>query len=260
MIKLLTKITESFGKVIVNFVVEAGAIHQLLFSSVKNMKYIFKDREIIAYQMLQFGVKALPIVATIGIFTGAVTAWQSAYQFKGLIPIKFVPPATAKAIFIELGPVLTALIIAGRNGASIAAELGTMKVTEQIDALETLAIDPVRFLCTPRILSGFLMLPLLVVFADIIGLGGAFVVSNFFLDLDYMTFINGVKEYFRLGEFLGGFIKSFVFGGSTALVGCYIGFTTIGGAEGVGKSTIRAFVISSVLILINDYLLATIMF
>ncbi|MFC1726162.1 MlaE family ABC transporter permease [candidate division KSB1 bacterium] len=232
----------------------------MLYSSLKNLRYIYKDRVIIASQMLEFGIKSFPIVAIIGIFTGAVSAWQAEYQFRGLIPIKYVAPATAKAIFIELGPVLTALIIAGRNGASIAAELGTMKVTEQIDALETLAIDPVRFLSTPRIIAGFTMMPALVIFADFIAIMGAFIVLNVFLSIDYMTFINGVKEYFRIWEFLGGVIKAFVFGGTTALVGVYIGFSTHGGAEGVGRATIRAFVISSVLILINDYLLATIMF
>ncbi|HDK36293.1 MAG TPA: ABC transporter permease, partial [Bacteroidetes bacterium] len=126
--------------------------------------------------MLEIGVRSLPLVVTVGIFTGAVSAWQAAYQFQGILPLSYVGPATSKVIFIELGPVLTALVLAGRVGASIAAELGSMKVTEQIDALETLAIDPIRFLAMPRIVAATTMMPILVIFADFIALFGAFLV------------------------------------------------------------------------------------
>jgi len=254
------KFFSGIGRIITNFIEEMGAIHLLFFYSITNLKYALKDRKIIASQMLTFGLNAVPIVALIGIFTGAVTAWQAAYQFEDIVPVQYIAPASVKAIFIELGPVLTALIIAGRNGASIAAEIGTMKTTEQIDALESLALDPVRFLAAPRIISGFTMLPLLVIFTDVIAVLGAFIVSNLFLNIDYRTFFNEAQKFFRLLDFLGGIIKSFVFGGTTAIIGCYIGFNTTGGAEGVGKATIRAFVLSSILILLIDYLLATILF
>src|SRR2546429_2228058 len=131
-------------------------------------------------QMEHIGTNSLPLVVIIGFFTGMVSAWQAAYQFKGLITFSLIGGAVSRAIFIELGPVLTAIVIAGRVGASIAAEIGTMRVTEQIDALESLAISPARYLALPRIVASVVMMPLLVVIANAIALLGAFVVCNFF--------------------------------------------------------------------------------
>jgi phospholipid/cholesterol/gamma-HCH transport system permease protein len=168
--------------------------------------------------------------------------------------------AVGTAIFIELGPVLTAVILAGRIGASIAAELGTMKVTEQIDALETLAINPVRYLAMPRFYAATMMTPVLTIFADFIALLGAYVVSNVLLGLTTHMFFDSVQDAFTLRSVMGGLLKAFAFGAIISTVGCYIGFQTSGGAEGVGRATIRAFVLSSTLILMNDYVLATIIF
>ncbi len=242
------------------FVNESGTAFILFFKSMRALRYIYKDRRLVVEQMLHIGVRSLPLVITVGSFTGAVSAWQAAYQFKGFLPLSFVGPATAKAIFIELGPVLTALVLAGRVGASIAAELGSMKVTEQIDALEVLAIDPIRFLAMPRIVASTTMMPILVIFSDTIALIGAFAVSNLLLHISTEVFFNGVKEYFVLYDLMSGLIKAFVFGATTAIAGCYIGFQTTGGAEGVGRATIKAFVVSSALILMNDYILAMFLF
>ena len=154
--------------------------------------------------MEHIGTNSLPLVAVIGFFTGMVSAWQAAYQFKGLISYSFLGGAVSRAIFIELGPVLTAIVIAGRVGASIAAELGTMKVTEQIDALESMAISPVRYLAVPRLLGATLMMPILVIFANVIALGGAFIVSNFFLDISGKMFFDSVQRYFQVKDVMGG--------------------------------------------------------
>jgi phospholipid/cholesterol/gamma-HCH transport system permease protein len=151
-------------------------------------------------------------------------------------------------------------VIAGRVGASIAAEIGTMKVTEQIDALETLAINPVRFLAMPRFVASILMMPVLVVFANGIALLGAFLVANFFLDLTPQSFFGSVQRFFQTKDVISGLVKAVFFGGVTALLGCHIGFHTEGGAEGVGRSTIRSFVISSAMILILDYTLWMVIF
>lgn len=210
--------------------------------------------------MEHIGVGSLPMVLIIGLFTGMVSAWQAAYQLQGLISFSFIGAATSRAIFIELGPVLTGIVVAGRIGASIAAELGTMKVTEQIDALEAMAINPVRYLAMPRIAAALFMLPVLVVFADIIAVFGSFLVSSFFLGLSPTTFFSSVSRFFQTKDVLAGLLKSTVFGGVTALLGCHIGFRTAGGAEGVGQSTIRSFVTSSVMILILDYVLWSILF
>lgn len=212
--------------------------------------------------MLKIGVNSLPLVSIVSIFTGAVSAWQAAYQFRsfGLISLDILGGATSAAIFIELAPVLTGIVIAGRVGASIAAELGTMEVTEQIDALETLAIEPVRFLAAPRFYAGLIMLPILVIFSNFIAHLGAFLVGFLMLDISVHTFFNSVQKYFIVYNVISGLIKAVVFGGGTALIGCSIGFSTIGGAEGVGYSTIKAFVYSSAFILIGDYILAVILF
>ena len=202
----------------------------------------------------------MPLVTIIAVFTGAVSAWQAAYQLKGIAPLSFLGGSTSRAIITELGPVLTGIVIAGRVGASIAAELGTMKVTEQIDALETMAINPVRYLAMPRFLAAVIMLPLLVVYADTIAVFGAYIVSNYFLGVSFAVFFLSVKRLFIFSDLIAGLVKTVFFGGVTALLGCHIGFKTEGGAEGVGMSTIRSFVLSSALILILDYFLWMLIF
>jgi phospholipid/cholesterol/gamma-HCH transport system permease protein len=156
--------------------------------------------------------------------------------------------------------VLTGIVIAGRIGASIAAELGTMKVTEQIDALETMAINPVRYLAMPRFFASITMIPILVVFANSIAVLGAYIVSNYFLGVSFAVFFQSVKRFFLINDLFAGLLKAMFFGGVTALIGCHIGFRTEGGAEGVGLSTIRSFVLSATLILILDYLLWMLLF
>jgi len=243
----------------VNFFEEVGQISQLFIGIIKYFITIFKNRKLILYQMEHIGVNSIPLVFIIAIFTGAVAAWQAAYQLKGLAPLSFLGTATSRAIITELGPVLTAIVIAGRVGASIAAELGSMKVTEQIDALETMGISPTMFLAMPRFLASVLMMPILVVIADLIAVIGAFVISNYFLGVSFEVFFDSVRRFFILNDFFFGIIKGIFFGAVTALIGCHIGFKTEGGAEGVGLSTIKSFVVTSALILILDYLLWTFM-
>ena len=185
--------------------------------------------------MEHIGVGSLPLVLIIAVFTGAVAAWQAAYQLKGIAPLSFLGAATSRAIITELGPVLTGIVIAGRVGASIAAELGTMKVTEQIDALESMAISPIRFLAMPRFLASIVMLPLLALFASFIAVFGAFVVSNYFLGVSPAVFFQSVKQHFLLYDLFTGLIKTVFFGGVTALIGVHNGLRTAGGAEGARR-------------------------
>jgi len=248
------------GQKTLNFFQEFGQISRLFFDILKFSRKIPKSRRLILSQMEHIGVNSLPLVIIIAVFTGAVAAWQAAYQLKGLAPLSFLGTATSRAIITELGPVLTGIVIAGRVGASIAAELGSMKVTEQIDALETMGISPVRFLALPRFYAALLMMPFLIVFADVIAVLGAFLVSNYFLGISFDVFFQSVKRFFEMGDFLFGMFKGMVFGGMTALLGCHIGFRTEGGAEGVGISTIRAFVFASAIILISDYILWSLIF
>lgn len=251
---------QKIGKSSINFVREFGQISILFFGILKSFVMIPKSRGIIFFQMEHIGVNSLPLVLIISVFTGAVAAWQAAYQLQGIAPLSFLGSATSRAIITELAPVLTGIVIAGRVGASIAAELGTMKVTEQIDALETMAINPVRYLAMPRFLASILMMPVLVIFANAIAIFGAYIVSNYFLGVSFAVFFESVKRFFVFSDLISGLIKTIFFGGITALLGCHIGFRTEGGAEGVGLSTIRSFVLSAALILILDYVLWMLLF
>ena len=251
----MSEIFQKIGKKLLDLLQEIGQVGALFWEIIKSLKMISKSRKIIFFQMEHIGVNSIPLVSIIAIFTGAVSAWQAAYQLKGIAPMSFLGGTTSRAIITELGPVLTGIVIAGRVGASIAAELGTMKVTEQIDALETMAISPVRYLAMPRFISSILTMPLLVIFADTIAVFGAYIVSNYFLGVSFAVFFLSVKRFFKISDLISGLVKSIVFGGVTSLLGCHIGFSTEGGAEGVGLSTIKSFVLSAAMILILDYFL-----
>jgi len=252
---MTTLIVEKIGKKTISFLEEIGAVTNLLLNIFRYIPRIFKYRKLVLYQMEHIGVNSIPLVIIIATFTGAVSAWQAAYQLKGIAPLSFLGAATSRAIITELGPVLTAIVIAGRVGASIAAELGSMKVTEQIDALETMGISPTAYLAMPRFVASVVMLPILIIFANIIAIFGAYFISNLFLDVTYAVFFESAKRYFEMWDLIFGILKGVIFGASTSLLGCHIGFLTEGGAEGVGNSTIRAFVLSSAMILILDYAL-----
>jgi len=189
-----------------------------------------------------------------------VAAVQAAYQFQDYVPMRYLGTVIGKSVVIELGPVLTALVVGGRVGASIAAELGTMKVTEQIDALETMAIDPIRYLVAPRLIAGLIMLPVVTIFADFVAILGSWVVALVGLDVNTHTFFAGLKLFFHVSDVTSGLVKALFFGGIIALMGCFHGMRTEGGAEGVGIATTKAVVSSCLLILITDYVLASMLF
>ena len=257
---MLTKILQKIGEKVINFFSELGQVTILLISAIKSLRHLTKSKGEVLYQMEHIGVGSLPLVLIIAVFTGAVAAWQAAYQLSGVAPMSLLGGTTSRAIITELGPVLTGIVIAGRVGASIAAELGTMKVTEQIDALEIMAIPPVRFLAMPRIIASVFMMPVLVVFANVISVMGAFLVSKYFIGVSFSVFFTSVKKFFIFSDFTAGLFKTVVFGGVTALLGCHIGFHTSGGAEGVGQATIKSFVMSAAMILILDYFLWMLIF
>src|SRR5690349_8891929 len=211
---------------------------------------------LLVQQCYAIGVGSLPLVFVVSLFTGAVAAVQAAYQFSNVVPLKFIGSVILRSVIIELGPVLTALIIGGRVGAAIAAEIGTMRVTEQVDALEAMAINPVRYLVVPRVVAGIVMLPLLVVLADAIAIFGGFVVAVTSIGVSPHVYVQGLKQFFYMKDLFSGLIKAFFFGGIITWMGCYYGFRTEGGAEGVGIATTRAVVASCVLVLISDYVLA----
>jgi len=217
-------------------------------------------REGIFVQMVFAGLGSLIIAFFVAFFTGIVIAMQSAYQLSRFGANIYVAPMVAVAIARELGPVLTALVVAGRVGAAIAAELGTMKVTEQIEALETMALNPVRFLVVPRFLGLLIMLPCLTVFADITGIFGGFLVGVFNLRLDPSRYITFSFQFLLWKDVWTGLVKSVVFGIIIAMIGCYMGLRTKGGAEGVGKSTTLSVVTSFILIILFDCIITGIFY
>lgn len=248
------------GRGPLDLITEIGAAGLLLWRILLAMRKLPRSMPLLIEQMRRIGVESLPLVVITSIFTGAVTAVQAAYQLKEFVPKIYLGTAIYKSVVIELGPVLTALVVGGRVSASIAAELGTMRVTEQIDAMDAMAIEPVRYLVMPRMLAALIMLPIVTVFADVLAIGGGFVVANLSLDVSPKTFTAGMKLFFFAHDVFGGLLKAFVFGGLIALMGCTAGLRTIGGAVGVGQAATRAVVASCVLILISDYVLATLLF
>ncbi len=203
-------------------------------------------------QMAKIGVDSIPIGLFISAFTGVVMALQASYTFTGSVPLYFVGALVGKTMIVELGPVLTGLALSGRVGANIAAELGTMRVTEQIDALETLAYDPVAYLVVPRVLAGVLKVPIVVIHYTINGVSAGWITSVYLLDMSTPEFMKGLRLFFEPWDVQFAVIKSLSFGLTITSIGCFFGFTTRGGAEGVGLSTTRAVVVSSMVILVLD--------
>lgn len=237
-----------------------GGVTELLYQSLLALREIKKLPRNLFEQMNELGVNSLPLVLITSTFTGMVTSVQVAYQIRDYAPLDFLGAGVAKMVMVELGPVLTALVVAGRVGAGIAAELGTMRVTEQIDALECMAIDPVRYLVLPRLFAGIIMVPLLTIFAEFVAIGGAGIISKIIFDLPMSTFFQGIRLFFLPKDLFGGLAKSVVFGFVITLMGSYYGFNAEGGAVGVGKATTRAVVASSLLILMFDYILGVLIF
>ncbi|UCF79894.1 MAG: ABC transporter permease [Candidatus Eiseniibacteriota bacterium] len=250
----------TIGQRVLEGIEQVGSVSLFFMRVLRAVPGFWRKGHLLFEQMVAIGVESIPLVLVTSIFTGGVAAVQAAYQFQDYVPMRYLGSVIGKSVVIELGPVLTALVVAGRVGASIAAELGTMRVTEQIDALETIGISPIRFLAVPRLLAGMIMLPLITVFSDFLAIGGAYVVALLSLDVATNTFMEGLRLFFHLRDVFGGLVKSLFFGVVITMMGCYFGFNAEGGAEGVGRATTRAVVASCLLILILDYMLASLLF
>jgi phospholipid/cholesterol/gamma-HCH transport system permease protein len=257
---MIVRFIEFIGELIERPAIEVGRIFLLLSSVLKRIvKPPYEVRDIIK-QMLEVGVNSLPVVLITAVFTGMVLALQSYTGFKRFGAERLVGSVVALSMTRELGPVLTALIVTGRAGAAMAAELGTMRVTEQIDALETLATNPVKYLVVPRFLSGMIMLPALTVVTDIVGILGGYFVTVVLLGASAKSYLRTTWTYLQMEDIYIGLIKACFFGAAFTLISCYKGFYTEGGAEGVGKATTGAVVISSMIILISDYFMSAWLF
>lgn len=256
----MIRLIESLGRTIIAFSEELGRIILLLIATLKQVLLPPLELRNTFYQMLDIGIRSLPVVVVTAIFTGMVFALQTYTGFKRFGAEGVVGTVVALSMTRELGPVLTGLIVAGRAGAAMAAELGTMRVTEQIDALETLATNPVKYLIVPRFFAGILMLPAVTVVADLIGIMGGYVVTVGLFDTSPVVYWKRTWDFLEVSDIYNGLIKACFFGGLITLIGCYKGFYTSGGAEGVGKATTGAVVLSSMAILISDYFLSNWLF
>jgi phospholipid/cholesterol/gamma-HCH transport system permease protein len=253
-------VIRSIGILFLNFLQDVGGTFILLVQVFAKFKELPRTARQTLMQMEEIGIGSIPLVLVTSLFVGAVAAVQAAYQFQDYVPMVFLGTVVGKSVILELGPVLTALVVGGRVSASIAAELGTMQVTEQIDAMEMLAIDPVRYLVLPRFVACLVMMPVLTTFADLLAIMGGMVVANIAIGVDYGTFSEGLRLFFYVDDVISGLLKAVAFGGIIALMGCFNGFRTHGGAQGVGRSTMHAVVSSCILILITNYFMATVLF
>jgi phospholipid/cholesterol/gamma-HCH transport system permease protein len=215
-------------------------------------------RQSVFFRQMEFiGVRSLPIIALTGTFTGMVFALQTGYAFRQFNAQIFVGSTVGLALTREIAPVFTALMVAARAGSAMAAEIGTMKVTEQVDALSAMAVNPIHYLVVPRVIASILMLPLLAGVFSYIGIVGAYFVAVHLLHIEPVVFTEKLTYYVDVDDVVGGLIKAAFFGAVLGLVSCQRGYRTSGGAEGVGRSTTQAVVISSVAILVLDYFLTS---
>ena len=215
---------------------------------------------LILSQMMRIGYYSLPVVGLTGFFTGGVLALQIYLGGNRFGAEAIVPQVVVLGITRELGPVIAGLMIAGRVAAAIAAEIGTMKVTEQIDALTTLATNPIKYLVVPRVVAAVICMPILTAIGDSIGVLGGYVVSVYNLDFNGTSYLKNTVDFAHQDDITSGLIKAAVFGFIVALMGCYNGFNSKGGAQGVGNATTNAVVASSILILAADYVLTALLF
>ena len=237
-----------------------GKICLFLWAIVTKFHQIPRSGRLIVNQIVDMSISSLPLVMITALFGGMVTAYQAAFQVGGFLPEPYLGMAVAKAFMIELGPLLTGLVVAGRVSSSLAAEIGTMKVTEQIDALESLAVDPIRYLAMPRLISGLISLPLLTIVAEIVAFIGGGICAASVFDVRPIVYIEGLRINYFPHELWGGLLKALCFGFVIALMGTYYGFEAEGGAEGVGRAATKAVVSSSILVLFFDLIIAWLVF
>ncbi len=248
------------GRAFLGFLATAG---RLVLFALEGTTHIFRPPfyfRLIRRQMVDIGYYSMPVVGMTGLFAGMVLALQSYTGFARFSAEGAVATVVVLSMTRELGPVLAGLMVAGRIGASMAAEIGTMRVTEQIDALTTLSTNPFKYLIAPRLLAGFTMLPFLVLTADIIGIFGGYVVSVYKLDFNAANYLKRSWEFLEFLDVFSGLVKASVFGFLVALMGCYHGFNSKRGAQGVGAATTNAVVSASILILIFNYIITELFF
>lgn len=250
----------SIGRVFIAFLASVGRLALFMAEALAmGIRPPYYPRQIWR-QMVEIGYYSLPVTGLTAVFTGMVLALQSYSGFSRFNAESSIATVVVLSITRELGPVLAGLMVAGRIGAAFAAEIGTMRVTEQIDALTTLSTNPMRYLVFPRLLSGLLMLPCLVIVADIIGVFGGYIVSIHKLGFAPGPYLTSTFDFLKKVDVISGLVKAAAFGFIIALMGCYHGYHSKGGAQGVGAATTNAVVSASILILLTNYFITSMFF
>jgi phospholipid/cholesterol/gamma-HCH transport system permease protein len=248
------------GEGIAGYVKEMGSILLLLLDTIRWSFYPPFRGDLFFQQMERVGVRSVLVVVLTGAFTGMVLALQSFQATRSFGAETMVGVAVALSMTRELGPVLTSFMVTGRAGSAMAAEIGTMRVTEQIDALSAMAVNPIKYLIVPRVLASIVVVPMLTVIADFIGIVGGYFMGVTVLGINAGAYVANMEKYVGLEDIYHGVIKAAVFGLILSVIGCYKGYTTTGGAEGVGKATTQSVVLAAVIILMANYLLTAAMF
>ena len=250
---------ESFGRHIRRFIKTVWNYIFFVWELFKNIPGAVSNFHTTAEQMYLTGVTSIPVVFAASVATGAIMSWQLAYQFADMIPMVFVGMAVGKSVMVELCPILTAMVLAGRVGAAMCSELGRMAVTEQLDAYKVLGLSPFKFLLAPRLVATVIMLPVLTIFSIFVGILGGFVVAYLSKEVSWHVFFYGVRMFYENWDFAVGLIKSVLYGYFIASYACYFGYSTHSGAEGVGKSTKATVVAGMTSILIGSFILSKIL-
>lgn len=248
------------GEGVAEYVNEMGRMLLLLVDTFRWSFYPPFRLDLLYQQMERVGVRSVLVVVLTGAFTGMVLALQSFHATRSFGAETMVGVAVALSMTRELGPVLTSFMVTGRAGSAMAAEIGTMKVTEQVDALAAMAVNPIKYLIVPRVWASILVVPMLTVIADFVGIVGGYFTGVVILRINAGAYVANMEKYVELNDIYHGIIKAAVFGLILSIVGCYKGYATTGGAEGVGKATTQSVVLSAVTILMANYLLTAAMF
>jgi phospholipid/cholesterol/gamma-HCH transport system permease protein len=252
---------ERLGKKVLNFNQIVGEMLKLLWQTLLFFREAPRNLQSIFVQMAVIGYETLPVASVMAFFVGMVLALQTGTELQKYGTQNIIGAIVGLSMVRELGPVMTSFLVAGRVGSAMAAEIGVMKVYEEIDALRTLDINPVRYLVMPRLIACLICVPALVIYASFIGMIGGGLISHLHpkIFVSYSTYYDSLKAALKIREIANGLIKATTFGGIIAIVSCYVGFSTSGGARGIGQSTTRSVVLSFMLILAADYFLTRIL-
>jgi phospholipid/cholesterol/gamma-HCH transport system permease protein len=252
----MNKMAEGLGRAVRRFLNKVVGYLAFIWELFKNIPGAFTNFHTTVEQMHHVGITSIPVVIAASLATGAIMSWQLAYQFGDMIPMMFVGMAVGKSVMVELCPILTAMVLAGRIGASMCSELGTMAVTEQLDAYKVLGLNPYKYLLAPRLIATVIMLPVLTILSIFIGIAGGYEVAHLYKEVSGSVFFYGVRMFYQNWDLIVGLIKATLYGFFISSYACFFGFFTHSGAEGVGKSTKATVVAGMTSILIGGFTLS----